>query len=120
MNIFIFSSILVLLLNACDVLALKRPFAHDFTLSICSPWNQKDPDQPWDRFRNIINHVSDIYAPVKTRKVRSTYSPWLTAKIRCEMNKRELFKKRAVKSNSKNLYRAYKDIRNEVNILIKC
>ena len=47
MNIFIFSSILVLLLNACDVLALKKPFAHNFTLSMCSPWNQKDPDQLW-------------------------------------------------------------------------
>ena len=50
----------------------------------------------------LANHVSDIYAPVKTRKVRSTYSPWLTTKIRCEMNKRDYLKKRAVKSNSKN------------------
>ena len=43
-----------------------------------SPWNQNDPDQLWDQFRNIFNHVSDIYALVKTRKVRSTYFPWLT------------------------------------------
>ena len=49
---------------------------------------------------------------LKTKKVRSTYSPWLTTKIRCEMNKLEYLKKRAVKSNSKNLHRAYKDKRN--------
>ena len=65
------------------------------------PFNQNDPDQLWDQFRNIFNHVSDIYAPVKTRKVRSTYSPWLTTNIRCEMNKRDYLKKRAVKINSK-------------------
>ena len=27
-----------------------------------SPWNQNDPDQLWDQFRNIFNHVSNIYA----------------------------------------------------------
>ena len=84
-----------------------------------SLWNQNDPDQLWDQFRNIFNHVSDIYAPVKTRKVRSTYSPWLRTNIRCEMNKRDYLKKRAVKTNSKKLHRAYKDKRNEVNKLIK-
>ena len=84
-----------------------------------SPWNQNDPDQLLDQLRNIFNHVSNIYAPFKTRKVRSTYSPWLTTKIRCQMNKRDYLKKRAVKSNSKNLHRAYKDKRNQVNKLIK-
>ena len=54
-----------------------------------SLWNQNNPNQLWDQFRNIFNHVSDIYAPVKTRKVRSTYSPWLTTNIRCEIFKKE-------------------------------
>ena len=71
------------------------------------------------QFKNIFNHVSDIYAPVKTRKVRSTYAPWLTTEIRCEVNKRDYLKKRAVKSSSKRLYRDYQLKRNEVNKLIK-
>ena len=78
-----------------------------------SPWNQNDPDQLWDQF------ISDIYASVKTRKVGSTYSPRLTTNIRCEMNKRDYLKKRAVETNSKKINRAYKDKRNEVNKLIK-
>jgi hypothetical protein len=56
---------------------------------------------------------------VKTRKVRSTYAPWLTTEIRCEMNTRDYLKKRAVKSNSKSLHRVYKAKRNEVNKLIR-
>ena len=35
------------------------------------------------------------------------------------MNKRDYLKKRAVKTNSKKLHRAYKDKRNELNKLIK-
>ena len=42
---------------------------NDYNSLMNSPWNQNDPDQPWDQFRNIFNHVSDIYAPVKTRKL---------------------------------------------------
>ena len=84
-----------------------------------SSWNHKDPTHLWIQFKNIFNYVSDLHAPVKTRKVRSTYAPWLTTEIRCEMNKRDHLKKRAVKSNSKRLHRDYQLKRNEVNKLIK-
>ena len=40
---------------------------------------------------------SDLHAPVKTRKVRSTYAPWLTTEIRCEMNKPDHLKKVVLK-----------------------
>ena len=86
---------------------LKNYNINDFNNHIShlsnAAWNHEDPDQSWDQFKNIFNYVSDIYAPVKTRKVRSTYAPWLTTEIRCEMNKRDYLKKRAVKSNSKSL-----------------
>ena len=86
---------------------LKNYNINDFNNHIShlsnAAWNHEDPDQSWDQFKNISNYVSDIYAPVKTRKVRSTYAPWLTTEIRCEMNKRDYLKKRAVKSNSKSL-----------------
>ena len=72
-----------------------------------SSWNHKDPTHLWIQFKNIFNYVSDLHAPVKTRKVRSTYAPWLTTEIRREMNKRDHLKKRAVKSNSKRLHRDY-------------
>ena len=43
-----------------------------------SSWDHKDPTHLWIQFKNIFNHASDLHAPVKTRKVRSTYAPWLT------------------------------------------
>ena len=63
--------------------------------------------------------MSDVHAPIKTRKVRSTYAPWLTTDIRHEMNQRDYLKKKAVKSKSKSLFKAYKAQRNRINKLIK-
>ena len=40
-----------------------------------SSWNHKDPTHLWFQFKNIFNYVSDSHAPVKTRKVRSTWCP---------------------------------------------
>ena len=73
----------------------------------------------WAQFKDIFNYVSEIYGPIKTRKVRSTYGPWLTTQIRGEMNKRDYLKKRAIKTNSENVYHASQAKRNEVNKLIK-
>ena len=66
--------------------------------------------------------MSDVHAPIKTRKVRSmrsTYAPWLTTDIRHEMNQRDYLKKKAVKSKSKSLSEAYKAKRNRVDKIIK-
>lgn len=84
-----------------------------------STWDQTDPEVLWDRFRNIFNSVSDVYAPIKTRKVRSTYATWLTTEIKREMNQRDYLKKKAVKNKSKILNEAYKTKRNHVNKLIR-
>jgi hypothetical protein len=72
-----------------------------------------------EQFKNIFNSVSDVHAPIRTRKVRSTYAPWLTTDIRHEMNQRDYLKKKAVKSKSKSLSEAYKAKRNRVNKIIK-
>ena len=82
-------------------------------------WEQTDPNILWEQFKNIFNSVSDVHAPIKTRKVRSTYAPWLTTDIRHEMNQRDYLKKKAVKSKSKSLLKAYKAKRNSINKLIK-
>ena len=67
----------------------------------------------------MFNSVSDVHAPIKTRKVRSTYAPWLTTDMRHEMNQQDYLKKKAVKSKSKSLFKAYKAKCNSINKLIK-
>ena len=55
-------------------------------------WEQTDPNILREQFKNIFNSVSDVHAPIKTRKVRSTYAPWLTTDIGHEMNQRDYLK----------------------------
>ena len=57
-----------------------------------SSWDHKDPTHLWVQFKDIFNYVSDLYAPVKTRKVRITYAPWLTSKIRWDEQARSFEK----------------------------
>lgn len=82
-------------------------------------WDSNDPNFLWDRLKTIFDSVSDIYAPIRTRRVRSVYAPWLTTSIRHEMNHRDYLKKKAVKTKSEYFNKAYKTQRNLVNNLIK-
>ena len=63
--------------------------------------------------------ILNVHVIIKTRKVRSTYAPWLTTDIRHEMNQRQHLKKKAVKNKSKILFEAYKAKRNHINKIIK-
>ena len=84
-----------------------------------SDWATNDPNALWNQFRNAFNYVADVHAPIKTRRVRSTYTPWLSKSIKTEMNYRDYLKKRAVKTSHQTDYEAYKKQRNQVNKLVK-
>ena len=58
-----------------------------------SDWATNDPNALWNQFRNAFNYVADVHAPIKTRRVRSTYTPWLNKNIKTEMNYRDYLKK---------------------------
>ena len=45
--------------------------------------------------------MSDVHAPIKTRKGRSTYAAWLATDIRHEMNQRDHLKRKQLKINLK-------------------
>ena len=46
-----------------------------------SDWATNDPNALWNQFRNAFNYVADVHAPIKTRRVCSTYTPWLNKNI---------------------------------------
>lgn len=78
-----------------------------------------DPNDIWDNFKSIFILISEIHAPLRSRKVRSEYVPWITPTIIGEMNHRDYLKKRAVASKCNYLHTAYKTQRNRVNSLIR-
>ena len=90
----------------------------DKYLSMCD-WRSNDPNALWNEFKDIFNHVADIHAPIRLRRVRSNYAPWITERVKNAMNHRDYLKKRTVMTSSVDYDEAYKKARNYVNKLVK-
>ena len=83
------------------------------------PWdtlnNYSDPESMWQAWKNMFLSVADQHAPVKTKRVRRTASPWLTHEIKLLIIKRDGAKLSARNSNDPKLWSDYKSLRNQVN-----
>ena len=82
-------------------------------------WSSKDPNKLWESFNEIFNLVSEIHAPIRSRRVRSEYALWISPTIIQEMNYRDYLKKRAVISKLDSAHNIYKLQRNRVNNLVR-
>ena len=78
--------------------------------------NDKNPDALWEDFKTRFLFVADVHAPQITRKVKSEYTPWMTNNIKKQIY---ILKKKAIKTESENMFVAYKKARNALNKLIK-
>ena len=56
--------------------------------------------------------------PLRTQKVRSQHTSWLTSAIKKDINHREYLKQKATRTNSQYFYQAYKIARNRINKII--
>ena len=82
-------------------------------------WESNNPDVLWFQFKFVFNKVADIHVPLRSRKVRNKYTPWLNDYIRKQINYRDYLKKKAVKTKSTYFHNAYKKARNKINKMIK-
>ena len=78
-----------------------------------------DPNVMWLKWRNVFTSIAEKHAPLRTRKVRSQHTPWLTSEIKKEMNHRDYLKQKATRTNSRYFYQAYKVARNKINKIIQ-
>ena len=78
-----------------------------------------DPNVMWLKWRNVFTSIAEKHAPLRTRKVRSQHTPWLTSEIKKEMNHRDYLKQKATRTNSRYFYQAYKVARNKTNKIIQ-
>ena len=52
----------------------------------------------WGQFKYVFNKIADIHVPLRTRKVRSKYAPWIDASIRQQIN-RDYLERKQLKPN---------------------
>ena len=63
-------------------------------------WNSVEncytPDDMIEKWYNMFINVANKHAPIRTRRVRSKKSPWLTTELRSSIINRDKFKKQAM------------------------
>ena len=94
-------------------------FQSNLREAFCNFNHYTDPNSAWLRWKEIFLQIADKHAPLRLRKVKSEYTPWLTNEIKSMSYHRDYLKKKAVSFNSPVYHNAYKKCRNEVNRRIK-
>ena len=59
-----------------------------------------DPNEMWLVWKSLFLEIGNKHAPIRKRKVKSKYSPWISSELRQKMRKRDFLKKEAVKLSS--------------------
>ena len=75
-----------------------------FRSDICSQnWNDinnyDNPNEMWHVWKNIFDYVVDRHAPLRSKRVRSSKSPWVTKRLKQLMHERDRLKLRAIRSD---------------------
>ena len=82
-------------------------------------WNNvyesSDPNEMWQQWKCTFLAIADKHAPLKTMRVRSRSSPWITAGLKDLMHNRDILKIKAIKTNDPNDWAVFKKQRNLVN-----
>ena len=63
--------------------------------------------------------IADKHAPIRTKRVKSKNSPWITADLKERMHNCDIFKIKAMNPNDPHDWPNFKRIRNKVNTEIK-
>ena len=78
-----------------------------------------DPDDQVNAFNYLFLQVLDEYAPIKRIRIKSRPNPFITPDIKGLMNTRDMWHKKAMKTNDKLHWNAYRFFRQEVKREIK-
>ena len=73
-----------------------------------------DPDDQVHAFNCLFQYVLDNHAPIKQIKIHSRPNPFVSTEIKGLMNTRDMWHKRAIKTNDKLHWNAYRHFRQEV------
>ncbi len=81
--------------------------------------NFDNPNDMWHVWKDTFNSVAEKHAPLRTKRVRASKSPWITPELKRRMHQRDVLKIKASRSNNPGDWAAFKQIRNLVNNEIK-
>ena len=93
-------------------------FNHDLNEIFNSyPNASNDPNELWSDFKTKFLTIADKHAPIKQRRVKSEFKPWITNEIRRLSYHRDYLKRQAIRLRSVYYETAYKKCKNKVTII---
>ena len=78
-----------------------------------------NPNDMWRVWKTTFKNVVEMHAPLRTRRVRLSKSPWITPELKRHMHERDILKIKAIQSKDIYDWAAFKKARNSVNNEIK-
>ena len=79
----------------------------------------ENPNDIWIKWKSMFLNVCDKHAPVRTRRIRKSKSPWISAHLKDLMHHRDRLKIKAIKSKDSRDWSVFKKTRNRVNTEIR-
>ena len=58
----------------------------------------QNPNNMWAEWKRMFLFCADKHAPLKTKRVRASKSPWINSNLKQEMRKRDVLKMKAIRS----------------------
>ena len=110
--------------NVINYRSFKNFNRDQFRSDIASQnWNVlgtfQDPNDMWREWKIKFLNVVDTHALLRTKRVRSKRSPWITSELKKHMHERDIMKLKAIRSKNPQDWGEFKRLRNKVNSNIK-
>jgi len=78
-----------------------------------------NPIEMWLKWKFLFSEVCDLHAPLRTKHVRASKSPWITPELKNLMYRRDRLKIKALRTGDPSDGSNLKKLRNEVDNAIK-
>ena len=90
---------------------------------LAQPWDDlkgvHNPNEMWLKWKTLFLEVSDVHAPLRSKRVRGFKNPWITTELKKMMHLRDRLKIKAIRSGDAIDWNNFKRSRNNVNNAIK-
>lgn len=74
--------------------------------------NKEDVDSSVSTWNKLFTNIADRHAPVRKARIRGVRCPWMNSLLSQAMSQRDYFHRRAIKSDSPDLWSRYKELKN--------
>ena len=81
--------------------------------------NFQDPNDLWREWKIKFLNVVNTHTPLRTKRVRSKRSPWISSELKKSMHERDIMKLKEIRSKNPQDWGKFKRLRNKVNSNIK-